>query len=102
MAQLLAQVACSHVAIPLTQGFVALVDEMDAERVATRSWFAVKAGRTVYAHSAAQPDGSPAVGLHIFIMRPEPGLVVDHRDGDGLDNRRANLRVCTHKQNIRN
>lgn len=102
MNQLLAQVAHSRVAVPLNRGLVAYVDAIDADRVLSRRWFAVDGGRAVYAHSAAQRDGSPATSLHLFIMRPEPGLVVDHIDGDGLNNTRVNLRICTHKQNIRN
>jgi len=40
--------------------------------------------------------------LHRFITECESEFVVDHIDGDGFDNRDYNLRVCTHKENIRN
>jgi hypothetical protein len=40
--------------------------------------------------------------VHRLIMAPPAGFVVDHIDGDGLDNTRANLRVCTHAQNLQN
>lgn len=40
--------------------------------------------------------------MHRMIMNPPDGMVVDHRNGDTLDNRRENLRVCTPKQNLQN
>lgn len=42
------------------------------------------------------------VRVHRFIMRPAKGFVVDHINGDPLDNRRKNLRVCTSTENTRN
>lgn len=40
--------------------------------------------------------------LHRFIMNAEKGMVVDHIDGDTMNNRKYNLRVCLHKENSRN
>jgi hypothetical protein len=82
------------VAIPLRgrdrqiRGY-ALVDECDAERVRQHSW-SISARRYV----AARVDG-PVVPLHRFLMGLPSGdkRVVDHINGDGFDNRRANLRV---------
>lgn len=42
------------------------------------------------------------VYLHVYLMKPWPGEVVDHINGDTLDNRRANLRCCTRSQNMVN
>ena len=40
--------------------------------------------------------------LHRYLLRPEIGMHVDHINGNRLDNRRENLRVCTHSQNHMN
>lgn len=93
------------VEIELTKGFVALVDDVDAEKVAAFKWHVSKPTRIVYA-SAYVPRTIKGVYkkmyLHRFIMNCPKGLVVDHINGNGLDNRRENLRVCTHKENCRN
>ena len=47
-------------------------------------------------------DGSDQMELSRFIMGPSDVMVVDHRNHDTLDNRRANLRVCTRSENCRN
>jgi hypothetical protein len=86
--------------IPLTQGFVALVDDADYERVSSHKWYIKidRRKRTKYAVGAA------GVRMHRFILGLSAGPVpqVDHRDHDGLNNQRENLRVCTHGQNRSN
>lgn len=88
--------------IPLTRGMYALVDAEDYEQVMARGpWQAKPHGRTVYAkRGAVLPDGRrTTLYMHSLIT----GLpMVDHANGDGLDNRRANLRPCTVTQNAAN
>jgi hypothetical protein len=92
------------VEIPLTRGLVAVVDPEDAERVlAFGKWHVAVGGRgrTVYARTWLRPNGRRQVGvlLHTFLTGwPR----TDHIDGDGLNNRRSNLRPATNAQNMRN
>jgi hypothetical protein len=90
------------VEIPISRGLVALVDDDDLERVtAAGPWCAAPNGRTTYAHRrVAGPNGQASTQqLHAFLTGWER---TDHRNGDGLDNRRANLRRATHGQNMFN
>jgi hypothetical protein len=91
--------------LPLTKGYVALVDDEDFERVNAFRWSAMIVGHhadgspKVYAH---RKEARKTSYLHRFILDALKGVYVDHKNGDGLDNRRANLRICTQSQNIGN
>ncbi len=92
--------------IPLSQGLVALVDDEDFERVSLLKWHAERTKRgQVYAQNTTVKNRYiTQVRLHRFIMGccEGDGMVVDHINGNGLDNRRSNLRVCTQSQNMKN
>jgi hypothetical protein len=88
--------------IPLSQGRVAIVDDRDFETLNRYKWYAQKIGNTLYA-------ARHATGRHrtIYMHRQipgitDPGIFVDHRNGNGLDNRRQNLRLATKTENARN
>jgi hypothetical protein len=83
--------------IPLTQGKVALVDDEDFERVAKYPWFLLRSGTCRYAIRNARSGGCRL--MHQLILGTRG---VDHVNGDGLDNRRANLRVAAQSENMRN
>ncbi len=86
--------------IPLTRGLQAMVDPEDYEWLRQwrwRAWFSRDG--TVYA--TTKIDGR-IVFMHRLIMNPPPGMVVDHIDGNGVNNCRRNLRNCTRAQNIHN
>lgn len=89
------------VTIPLSRGRVALVDDEDAERVITAGpWHTRLAPRTAYArHNHLVGGRFVTVLMHQFITG---WPYVDHINGDGLDNRRANLRQASHAQNMAN
>jgi len=82
------------VRIHLSNGMDAIVDFDDYEKVCHLHW-SPKSGRCGTGIWYAVSGG---IGMHRFLM----GCLADHRDGDGLNNRRSNLRPCTPAQNKRN
>lgn len=91
----------STVKVPLSAGYVAVVDAADASRVLQHKWSAKQGRGTVYARrNVRRTDGTYASqSLHQFLTGYE---LTDHRNGDGLDNRRANLREATPGENGQN
>ena len=85
--------------IPLTQKKVALVDAADYERVSRYRWCASRVGHQWYAQRRYR---GTTIRMHQFIMNPPKGMIVDHANGNGLDNRRDNLRLCTKLENAWN
>lgn len=83
-----------HVA--LTRGQTAIVSEEDFDRVIQHKWHATAKRNTWYARSIK------AGLMHRFILNPPPHMEVDHKNHNGLDNRRTNLRVCSHAENQAN
>ncbi|MGE5295665.1 MAG: AP2/ERF family transcription factor, partial [Solirubrobacterales bacterium] len=85
--------------IPLGDGLFALVDAADYKEISKHRWYATYRGRNVYATCFVNRK---PVYMHRMIMRPRRGYIVDHKDGNGLNNCRDNLRVCTRRQNQAN
>ena len=89
--------------ITLTKGYEAIIDADDVDIVARYHWSARIVRNTVYGQRADWSTGKmKLVRLHREIMQPPDGLVVDHISGDGLDNRRSNMRLVTVALNARN
>lgn len=105
--------------IKLSKGYTTLIDDEDYELVSKSSWFAKIANKyrnTLYAartiSNSTQREfystliGSPILGtqltLHRLILKCGPNDMVDHIDGNGLNNQKSNLRVCTVQQNAQN
>jgi hypothetical protein len=85
--------------IPLTKRQVAIVDAADYEWLSQYRWFA-KGGPDKY--YAGRTEKGRSIMMHREIMKPPPGMVVDHINGNSLDNRRRNMRNCTPQQNTHN
>lgn len=93
--------------VPLTKGYEAVIDAADVPMVAGRNWSAhVELDGRVY---AVWENGRNAAGkkvsvrMHRMLMGAPDEVLVDHKDGDGLNNRRSsNLRLATHSQNCCN
>lgn len=90
--------------IPLTQGRVALVDDADYEWLSQWKWCYSKANDYKgYAIRSVYVNGKGGrISMHRFIMQADHESVVDHQDGNGLNNTRSNLRICTRQQNAMN
>lgn len=87
--------------VELTQGFVAHVDAKDLALVSGFRWKALKARGHCYAARTNCRKGhrNELILMHRVIIGAAPGTLVDHKDGDGLNNRRNNLRIANYKQN---
>jgi hypothetical protein len=84
---------------------VVLVDAADFEPMAQFEWYAARTSSTTYAGCSTVRRSAIAGGsqyMHRLLLGVPPGLQVDHINGDGLDNRRANLRIATPAQNMQN
>ncbi len=89
--------------LPLTQGKFAIVDAADFDRLNKYKWHIIKTSRAIYAsRSINRKSFRKAIRMHRAITNAPKGLVVDHINHNGLDNRKSKLRLCTPKQNARN
>jgi len=93
--------------IPLSQGLFARVDDEDYDRVIKAGkWHARKSknGCVYYAVRNITSNGRQKTQyMHQFIMGYNPSKSsIDHKDGDGLNNQKYNLKPCTHQENMMN
>ena len=85
--------------IPLSQGKVALIDEADFNRVNKYKWY-FNNGYVMHAEYFGKKVKMYL--LHRFIMNTPKGMDTDHKNGDKLDNRQENLRICNRSENNQN
>lgn len=87
--------------IPLSRGTFALVDDEDFIFLSQWKWNCNGQGYASRYNPNGKHRGS-AIFMHRVILGSDEGTIVDHINGDPLDNRRCNLRVCTTAQNSYN
>lgn len=86
--------------------FVALVDDNDYEELNKYNWMAVRRREDVYyaerLTNKLDNTSKKRITMHGSILKTPLGLFCDHKDGNGLNNQRDNLRICTRTENVRN
>lgn len=88
--------------IELTRGKFALVDDRDWEMLSKHKWYFMPIGYAARGVWDKETKKNYIVYMHRLIMGNPKGKCIDHINRDQLDNRRENLRICEHKENIRN
>lgn len=90
--------------IVLSNGLTALVDDEDLGPLSAFNWFAHKRHGRYYAsrNITVSCNKQRAIHMHRLIAGAKPGQDVDHINGNGLDNRKENLRLATRTENNRN
>lgn len=101
---------CQYMILELANGQedeTAYIDDDDIGLVNGRRWLVLRQKRdgytnryvVCYEYSENDWTAPKTIYLHRLLIQPPKGMLVDHINGDGLDNRRGNLRAVTHSQN---
>lgn len=86
--------------IPLTRGEYAIVDQADFEKLKQHKWHLTIDRWNKYAKRSARKGNKRCrCAMHRVVTNAPDGLFVDHINHNGLDNRKANLRIVTSQQN---
>jgi len=85
--------------IKLTQNKYALIDNEDYNLIKTYKWYAAISRKKYYAVTNLN---NKTKQMHRLIMNLKKDQIIDHINGNGLDNRKSNLRLCSNKENARN
>lgn len=81
--------------------FVALVDDEDFENLSKHRWSVARVyiGAAREMLYAVRVENRKTIYMHQEIISRNDGMVIDHADGNGLNNTRSNIRACTRSQN---
>lgn len=87
--------------IKLSNGLFCLVDDEDLNRLLPYRWYFKKDKFANTGYAFTQVD-KKTIYMHRLIMGVKKGDEVDHKNRNGLDNQKENLRICSHSQNKAN
>ena len=87
--------------IKLTQGKSTMIDDSDYDTVSKHKWYmALTSGAYPYAYrNVWNGKRQKMLAMHRQITNAKEGEMVDHINGDTLDNRRENLKICSRSEN---
>ena len=87
--------------IKLSEEYTTIVDELDFEELSKYKWKPHFSGKKIYAKTQTRDKSGKwrNVYMHRMIMKPSGSKQTDHINGDSLDNRKCNLRLCSSYQN---
>ena len=90
--------------ILLTHGYFTMVDDEDYEYLNQWKWQVHIKKHGIYAVRNGYEKGGkrPWISMHRLIMNAQKGVLVDHKDRNGLNNQKDNLRFCSYSQNAMN
>lgn len=89
--------------IPLSAGQYAIIDQEDYEKVSQKAWYYKKSRSTGYAVWRGKINGvKSTVLMHRFVLDAADTREIDHKNMNGLDNRKCNLRLARSYENRRN
>lgn len=74
-----------------------IIDDEDAVRLALHTWYKYPS-----CHYVTACINNKTTSIHRFIMGAAEGQSIDHINGNRLDNRKVNLRICSHAANMKN
>lgn len=95
------EVGDTAVYVELSQGYRAIIDYDDFNEINNHKWSVKVDKRGIYAVSRLK-ETNKNILMHRFILKPLENEIIDHINGNGLDNRRCNLRIANKSKNAMN
>lgn len=83
--------------------YTAIIDDEDYKLIARYNWTVREQKNTQYSYTFyLKENKKKSISMHTLIMKTPDGMVIDHINGNGLDNRKENLRIVSHRENTMN